>query len=499
MHGEYVNPQTAWYPKPAAFPGWSFIKLSPNVPTTPLPSQADQDLFWNQCQHGTWYFLPWHRGYLISLEAQLRKDIISLSGPADWALPYWSYFGGANGSQYVMPPAFAAQTLPDGSANFLYVALRYGPDGDENIYVPTPDGEAAHPGDPNFAPGDVTLDCMTSRLFTTTSPPTAPGFGGANTGFLHGGQNHGNLETNPHDQVHGFVGSFPTPPQGSIQGLMAIPNTAALDPIFYLHHANIDRLWAGWNTNGNFNPPNADWLSGPTTRKFVMPGGAGNQPWYYTPNQVDNLDKLNYIYEELPPPPAPAPAELVMRLNSLGATDAAEKAKIEPQSSALPMLTELIGANEGPLRIEGSTTRTLVRLDTLVRRKVMASLVHPSEISPPDHVFIKLENVRGDFDAAAFGVYINLPEGAKPRNSPEFLAGTVSLFGLHLASIEDGPHSGEGLTFLLDATHIIDHLHLSRQLDVGSLRVSLVTTRELPPEAKITVGRVSLYRASSTP
>jgi tyrosinase len=35
---------------------------------------------------------------------------------------------------------------------------------------------------------------------------------------------------------------------------MSDPGIAALDPIFYLHHCNIDRMWAVWNGGGKANP-----------------------------------------------------------------------------------------------------------------------------------------------------------------------------------------------------------------------------------------------------
>ena len=42
IHGEYVNPNTAWYKKnPARFPDWGFIKPAPKVPTTP-PLSGDE-------------------------------------------------------------------------------------------------------------------------------------------------------------------------------------------------------------------------------------------------------------------------------------------------------------------------------------------------------------------------------------------------------------------------------------------------------------------------
>jgi tyrosinase len=493
IHGEYVNPNTAWYPNPPAFPAWKFIKPPPAVPTTPLPTKAIQDLYWNQCQHQSWFFLPWHRGYLLALEAQLRKDIVSLGGPSSWALPYWNYFGGTNGSQYQMPPAFAAKKLPDNTANPLFFTMRYGPDGNGNIFIPTAAGEAAHPGDPNFSRGEVNANAMKNDLFTGSDQITKPpGFGGPETGFHHSDGTSGNWESNPHNLVHvytGYYGAITFP----LYGLMSDPGTASLDPIFYLHHANIDRMWAIWNASGNANPTKSNWLKGPTPRKFVMPGTNG-QPWYYTPQQMGNLASLNYTYQELKALAAPKMAALPKRLMLLGAKDAAAKAKKEDAAPAKPKKTELMGASEGSLKIKGRISLTTVKLDPQVRNKTMRSLAKAAENAAPDNVYLKVENVRGTFDAAVLSVYVNLPDKAKPRESDQYLAGNVALFGLRRASIKDGQHAGEGLTFILDVTPVIDALHLSHSLDVDSLRVSVIPADELPEKADITIGRISLYR-----
>src|SRR5690242_6609430 len=85
IHGEYV--------KDTSFPGWGYLPSPPAVPTTPQPSQSVWKRYWDQCQHRSWYFLPWHRGYLIALEAQIRAAVIAGGGPSSWSLPYWNYFG----------------------------------------------------------------------------------------------------------------------------------------------------------------------------------------------------------------------------------------------------------------------------------------------------------------------------------------------------------------------------------------------------------------------
>ena len=45
---------------------------------------------------------------------------------------------------------------------------------------------------------------------------------------------------------------------------MAEFSTVGGDPMFYLHHANIDRLWESWNRLGNKNPTDPKYLN----RKF---------------------------------------------------------------------------------------------------------------------------------------------------------------------------------------------------------------------------------------
>jgi tyrosinase len=57
-----------------------------------LPTDADMTTFWEHCQHGSWFFLPWHRGYVLAFEKCARAEIVKLGGPMDWALPYWNYF-----------------------------------------------------------------------------------------------------------------------------------------------------------------------------------------------------------------------------------------------------------------------------------------------------------------------------------------------------------------------------------------------------------------------
>lgn len=461
IHGYYLSGSSS-------FPDWAHIAGPPKVPSTPMPSGNVVKKYWDQCQHQTWYFPPWHRGYLIALEKQIRAAIASLGGPNDWALPYWNYFGPDN--EYKIPPAFTQQALPDGSPNPLFVKLRYGPKNDGNIYIKIPPDSQ---------------DCQRNTVYTGSNADTKPpGYGGRKTGFWTGSGTSGNLEANPHNKVHTDVG-------GHINsddfGLMSDPGTAALDPIFYLHHANIDRMWASWNAAGNNNPTDPNWLAGPTAageRKFVMPLPTGTD-WFYTPNDVNSLGQLDYDYFDLSTGIAPRlVSKLAQRLSKFGlrAVEIKEKKNMDTGGN-----TELVGANEGILHLKTSGSRTTVRFDPGAWKKVSKNLVEASLTKIPDHVYLQMENVRGNMDANSLTVSINHRH-----------AGSVSLFGLRKASMPDSHHGGAGLTFLLDITDIIDDLHLDNALNAESLDVLILPSNAVPEKEEITIGRVSLYREAQS-
>ena len=61
---------------------------------------------WNECQHASWYFLPWHRMYLYYFERIVRAAALAAGAPDDWALPYWNYDRAFPAN--TLPPAFRA-------------------------------------------------------------------------------------------------------------------------------------------------------------------------------------------------------------------------------------------------------------------------------------------------------------------------------------------------------------------------------------------------------
>jgi tyrosinase len=224
-----------------------------------------------------------------------------------------------------------------------------------------------------------------------------------------------------------------------------------------------------------------------------MPNPDGTS-WTYTPAQMSQLSALNYAYDDVSPPSGAA--QSLARLRRLGVPMAAALTSI----AMAPKNVELLGANNQSIRVTGTEASTSVALEPAVTNKVTASLRAARAAAPtgappaPDRVFLNLENVRSASDGHAFNVYINVPEGEDPTKHPELKAGSFALFGVRKASAPDGEHAGNGVTFVLDISHVIDALHLSGALDAGRLQVRLVARNPVPDAAKMSIGRVSVFR-----
>lgn len=157
---------------------------------------------------------------------------------------------------------------------------------------------------------------------------------------------------------------------------------------------------------------------------------------------------------------------------------------------------ELLGANDQSINLTGTEAKTSVTLDASVQRKVVNSFGATTAAAPsaPDRIFLNLENVRGLSDAVAFNVYINVPNGEDPAKHPDRLAGSVALFGVRKATLAHTQHAGNGLTFVVEITHVIDTLHLAGALNVSQLHVRLVPLKPVPQAAQISIGRISVFR-----
>lgn len=504
--GETWNPTLLWYAKavqelqtrPITDPtSWRFLAAIHGFdedlwetdgyysPGEKLPALPDRELFWDQCQHRTWFFLPWHRPYLIAFENIVRAAVVKLGGPADWSLPYWDYDDYQERPETLgLPREFYEKTLPDGTPNplALPVDLRYGMNGDGVI---------------TLAPVQLDLARAITEVQYKGVQGGSPGFGGPVTGFQHGRNRDypfGLLESSPHNNVHNMVGGDNGEPDTSPsyhEGLMADPRTAGLDPVFWLHHANIDRLWQVWLNRdpSHQNPTESDFVNGPPAgRPFIFPDVNGESTFWKVGQTLD-LNALGYTYESFhdPVPKASkAPKEAVAF--AARPTVAAVK---EP-------VVELIGANSTSLKLQGRKSATQVRLDkpgvARVAKNLSAKGLHAVSAPAHERVFLNLENIRARRNNLFLEVYVNVPDGEQPGAHPELRAGGVSLFGAAAASDASDPHGGGGVSASLEITAIVDALRASGGLDLEHLQVSLYPDKDLGADDDVSVGRISIYR-----
>lgn len=209
----------------------------------------------NKCPHGNWYFLPWHRAFLLSYERMIR----SVTGNSDFAMPYWDW-----AANRTVPQAFADPTF-NGQTNPLYVSIR------NNTYS-IPDSYSG-PGVMTSIFGQTNFE-----LFASSRPA---GQNNLNASWIKAGGTQGTLEATPHNNIHNNLGGF-------------MPNyNSPMDPIFLMHHGNIDRIWWRWNCRGGANTADALWRDMPFTNNYYNPDGS----WAtYKPSDLLSIATLGYSY-----------------------------------------------------------------------------------------------------------------------------------------------------------------------------------------------------------
>lgn len=414
---------------------------------------------WNACEHGSWYFLPWHRVYLFHFEKIVRDAVKKLGGPADWALPYWNYSDAQRPQVRQLPPAFRALNLPDGSPNPLFVTER---------------GPAMNTTG-QLGVGTVsTTAALAQAVFTDPAGGgVVPGFGGGVSGRAHSGGIPGSLENSPHGPVHVGVGGVNPP------GWMSRFEAAGRDPIFWLHHANIDRLWAEWlRTAPHVNPTDERWLR----EKFEF----GSGRWHTALATKAVLDSqkapLRYRYDD-----QPARVRLVP-VRERAAAAAAREAVVRRGPP------EMVGATHQQIPLGDAPTHTEIEVSE-PRGAGQPTFAGDAQ---PERVYLKVENVRGkELSAGSFNVYVNAPDGARDAVLEGHLAGTISMFGVPESSEQDDTHAGEGLSFSFDITDLVGRLQAARTWDPTKMRVTFVPVPDSAGKVyrgDLKVGRVSLHR-----
>ena len=175
-------------------------------------------------QHTNLLLLPWHRIFLLLFEEAMHNYHPDVCIPYwDWTKPEEQHF-----------PDWLASTLP-------------------TVVTPTRTINVVRsPGAESWLTGIVSgvPSALAQTSYDTFSSPI---------NGIHGG-------------VHIWVG-----------GTMSDAGVSPADPVFWLHHANLDRLWWVWYNSAPGNHQNP-----------VIPGTMS--PWTYTEANTRNIISLGYKY-----------------------------------------------------------------------------------------------------------------------------------------------------------------------------------------------------------
>jgi len=261
--------------------------------------ETDNYAYWGgYCNHGNILFPTWHRAYLFKLEQALQSIVPGVM------LPYWDEtdeysmqsgipsiltqetFTFADGrtipnplQSFALPVALSDSVASDDRAYEKpagYQTVRYPlsglvgtpqareqsaqhnaqyPDHERNVALLNQNirawlrGNKPTTGDPTPAADGVyeqfkqCLDAPNYTVFSNTTSSSV--WNQTNSGKVT------SLES-PHNDIHLAVGGFDLPGQGQsgqiagANGDMGENNTAGMDPIFFFHHCNIDRIFWLW-------------------------------------------------------------------------------------------------------------------------------------------------------------------------------------------------------------------------------------------------------------
>lgn len=394
---------------------WYIHAIPPHMNNSPITKETELDRafglsnspqrdlasdVWQTCQAhhpGTdpRMFLGWHRLYLLAFEDILRGVL----GDDQFALPYWDYTKDAR-----IPEAFRS---PTGHTASLYRANRTRTD--------TLDINAGDPMDKGTTVSPFNLNDMKHEDFGIFSRM---------------------LDRNLHGSVHVGV--------GDTSNMGWVP-TAAGDPIFWLHHCNIDRIWAGWNAAGGKTPP--------TSRQFAFADRHNNR-WMRDVASVSSLAGL-YAYDAVP------------RIPGEGLTSSTSGTG-EPEV--------LAASTSGPIRLGARPTR--VTLSALAD----TSLTTAARASPNRAIVVLMEGVNSASQPGTlYEVFLDLPSDADRTSYRDHYIGTFNFFDT----------GSDEQSFVFEATAVVERL-ATRGMLLSKSAITIIPVHAPDQAAQPVVGIIRM-------
>lgn len=329
-------------------------------------------LYWvnahgNHCPHGKPYFLAWHRGFLRRFEAQLR----TVSAHSNLVLPYWNYYDDSR-----LPPEFTDPSSP------LYRSNRVNTD----VYAAL-----------SLAPFDDSITHFQRGLTDAFEPA---------------------VESAPHNPVHNLIG-----------GAMANIAKSPLDPIFWVHHANIDRLWDAWVlAGGGRQMPSltSSYWSGSFSYGTAVKSMARSMTY--------STSGLGYVYANRNMPTSLPSGYAQARASTLANTQ-----PVAAQGLSLGGAAQLV--------LGAGSTRVRIALGATERNRLLSVLTQPA--SAAQTLRVVLDGVRmtaaGAQGGYFFKVMLNVPANGATQPESTYQIGTLGAFEISTAQHAQMMAGGHGM------------------------------------------------------
>lgn len=429
--------RTEWQQFKASAQYASFRSAIASMRANPDANDRSSLAYWanvhvNHCPHGAPYFISWHRGYLYYFERQLRI----VSGDPNLNLPYWDYYAyGAMPAEFTNPAPGNPLYLERMGAN-VHQALDLAP----------------------FAPTVFNFQHGTSNAFEPKIEDI-------------------------HNPVHDLI--------GGVMGTMLSP----LDPIFYLHHASIDRLTHAWALPDGKGIPYSGFPYSPADSH---PYWAGDNVYasdlsiarYLTLDPtwigIDYAD--NSVPTSLPPPPILSPTNAGRQNPSrqrppFRTFRAAPPRRIsQTRRSAGGILQASLDEQSVSLRLR------LERKDAADIARIVAARRSGQQVVGAvklvvDETHVAVAAGRGGF---FYALYLNMPSSVDtPQARENFYIGTLGAFQIAAAS----HHGAASIEY-----DVSDLLARQKRIDFSELTLSWVRINgDTPPSGKaITAGEMRI-------
>jgi Common central domain of tyrosinase/Polyphenol oxidase middle domain/Protein of unknown function (DUF_B2219) len=401
---------------------------------------------WGTCQHRNCFFLAWHRMYIYYFERILRKYMI---GPASSkpALPYWNYtVNGHVPSDFFTPASITSNPLYDAKRSMNSIS--------------------------SSIPSSIGIDINNAMV--------------NNTNFYA----FQNALSNPHSSLHDAVGTFWIDPiLGFQKGDMNNQDIASNDPLFFLHHANMDRFWVKWLAMGSGRANPNERCDGLWWNKSFTFYDENKLPVTMTGKQIVQLGTtcLGYKYDNVPIVPAAAPATCPILSNCPF-----------PPAIIIIINPNIYINNQRIYKMNFTTVEFSKNFDSLVSKN---EKINFEKDGSGDNVMLEFEKINSIRPPkGVMEIYVN-PKGESERDLQPQNASFAGLLDLFTST---GKHAHEGMKeesekskVSININHVLKKLNLSLE-DLRKLRIVFVARGnnnngiEEKTTAKIKIGKVSL-------